>query len=81
VQEMTFKIKYDAAVPAMDAYERRFGLIRMEQRYVNIPNSKFKDQGNDTRRPKVFIVNDVQHLENNIKNVVRMVISEGCAKC
>jgi hypothetical protein len=54
-----------------------------------IPNSNIKGHDHDTRKPKNFIVVDVpqsmahssgQYLVNNVEDVVRMVISAGCAR-
>jgi hypothetical protein len=69
------------AVAAMDANRRRFGQGQMDV--------KGHGMRHDTRRAKNFIVFDVpesmangrvQHLANNVEDVVRMVISTECVR-
>jgi hypothetical protein len=86
VQEMNADAQDKAVVATMHANGPRFG--QMDQRPEYRTAMYVKRHGHDTRRPKNFIVVDVQqsmanscvqHLANNVEDVVRMVISAGCA--
>jgi uncharacterized protein len=68
----------EAAVAAMDTHGRRFAQGQMDQRLIVKPQNT--EEQRHRVRPQSMANGSVQHLANNVEDVLRMVISTGFAR-